>query len=79
MLQSGQSALWKASYKGHLDIVLLLLQHNAEVDLPTNVRYTVTLRTQYTTYTVHSGTIINSYDIVIHSMMPVMTSLVADL
>ena len=79
MLQSGHSALWKASYDGHRDIILLLFQHNAEVDLPNNVRYTVTLRTQYTTYTVHIGTIINSYDIVIHSMMPVMTSLVADL
>ena len=39
MLQKGQSPLWRTSYSGHSDVVLLLLQHNAQVDLPTNVRY----------------------------------------
>ena len=39
ILQKGLSPLWKASYNGHSSTVLLLLQHNAQVDLPTDVRY----------------------------------------
>ena len=45
MLLKGKSILWNACYKGHTDIVLLLLSNNAEVDLPNDVRYSNTMYT----------------------------------
>ena len=45
MLQKGESPLWKASYEGHTEIVLLLLRHHAEVDLPNDVRHSNTMYT----------------------------------
>ena len=39
MLQKGQSVFWGASFEGHTEIVLLLLRHQAAVDLPNDVRY----------------------------------------
>ena len=45
MLQKGASFLGKACYDGHTNIVLLLLGNHAEVDLPTDVRYSDTVCT----------------------------------
>ena len=47
ILQEGQSPLWWAAYRGHIAIVLLLLEHHAAVDLPTDVRHSNTM------YTIH--------------------------
>ena len=38
-LQKGKLVLWKASFEGHTEIVLLLLRHHAAVDLPNDVRH----------------------------------------
>ena len=49
MLQKGQSILWQAAFYDHTDIALHLLEHGAEVDLPTddvrqsNTMYTLVL------------------------------------
>ena len=45
MIQKGDSVLWKASFEGHTEIVLLLLYHHAAVDLPTEVRHSNTMYT----------------------------------
>ena len=45
MLQKGKSVLWRASFEGHTEIVLLLLHHHAAVDLPNDVRHSNTMYT----------------------------------
>ena len=45
MLQKGKSVLWRASFEGHIEIVLLLLHHHAAVDLPNDVRHSNTMYT----------------------------------
>lgn len=45
MLQKGQSILWIAAHFGHTNIVLHLLEHGAEVDLPNDVRQSNTMYT----------------------------------
>ena len=45
MLQKGRSVLWSAAYKENSDIVLLLLQHGAVVNLPNDVRHSNTMYT----------------------------------
>ena len=37
--QSGRHALYRASFEGKLEIVKLLLDHGAQIDLPSNVSY----------------------------------------
>ena len=50
ILQYGQSPLWSAAFNGLIDIVLLLLEHHAAVDLPNDVRHSNTM------YTIHIDT-----------------------
>ena len=45
VLQKGQSVLWSAAYEGNGDIVLLLLRHQAAVNLPNDVRHSNTIYT----------------------------------
>ena len=50
MMQTGESPLGFAAQDGRKDIVQLLLDHHANVDLPTDVRHSNTM------YTIHIDT-----------------------
>ena len=50
MIQKGASPLWCAAHDGRKDIVQLLLDHHANVDLPNDVRHSNTM------YTIHIDT-----------------------
>ena len=50
MIQTAVSPLWCAAHDGRTDIVQLLLDHHANVDLPTDVRHSNTM------YTIHIDT-----------------------
>ena len=50
MIQKGRSPLRCAARDGHKDIVQLLLDHHANVDLPTDVRHSNTM------YAIHIDT-----------------------
>ena len=43
MIQKGLSPLWRAAFDGRKDIVQLLLDSHANVNLPNDVRYSNTM------------------------------------
>ena len=45
ILQKGTHPIYAASRSGRLDVVKLLLDHGAQIDLPKNVSFTVTCTT----------------------------------
>ena len=47
MIQKGKSPLYIAAHIGHRDIVQLLLDHHANVDLPSDVRHSNTMYTKH--------------------------------